>query len=33
MLIKKKKEYDCGMRCIAWLYMFDKYGSEVAKLI
>ena len=27
------KQYDCGMRCIAWLYMFDKYGSEVAKLI
>ncbi len=24
---------DCGARTMAWLYVFDKYGADIAKLI
>ena len=30
---QKLSEDDCGARCMAWLYVFDRYGSDVAKLI
>lgn len=26
-------EDDCGARCMAWLYVFDRYGKDTAKLI
>lgn len=26
-------ETNCGARCMAWLYVFDRYGSDVAELI
>lgn len=26
-------EDDCGARCLAWLYIFDRYGSRIARLI
>lgn len=28
-----KSEDDCGARCLAWLYIFDRMGSEYAKLL
>jgi hypothetical protein len=30
---QKVKEVNCGARCLAFLYVFDKNGSDVAKLI
>ncbi len=27
------EEDDCGARCMAWLYIFDRYGVDTAKLI
>ncbi len=30
---QKVSEDDCGARCMAWLYVFDRYGKDTAKLI
>jgi hypothetical protein len=30
---QKLSEDDCGARAMAWLYVFDRYGAEVARLI
>lgn len=30
---QKVSENDCGARSLAWLILFDKYGSKIAKLI
>ena len=30
---QKVEETDCGARCIAWLMVFDRHGSEMAMMI
>lgn len=30
---QKKEEMNCGARCIAWLILFDKWGSTCADMI
>lgn len=30
---QKVKELNCGQKSLGWLYMFDKYGEDIAKLI
>ena len=30
---QKQSEDDCGARSMAWLYVFDRYGVDLAKLI
>ena len=30
---QKIQETNCGARCLAWLWIFDKYGANIAKMI
>ena len=30
---QKIQETNCGARCLAWLWIFDKYGANTAKMI
>ena len=30
---QKDEATDCGQRSLAWLIVFDRYGSEAAKLV